>query len=158
MLTHRLIEIGRFETPKTTGHYQSGQFFLHRVFGYRGIILFPWVAKIYDRDVYGRESKRTTWEENGLVYDHVKGMTAETRPYYQALIDHKDFPFVRTQPEAVTYLADQGDMTFYSIPGLDYVSHEDVLPYTSTGLETFNHELFEQFFIPSRSEEGWGQA
>ena len=25
MLTHRLIEIGRFETPKTTGHYQSGQ-------------------------------------------------------------------------------------------------------------------------------------
>jgi len=42
--------------------------------------------------------------------------------------------------------------------GLDYVSHEDVLPYTSTGLETFNHDLFEQFFIPSGSEEGWHQA
>lgn len=27
------------------------QLFLHSVFGYRGIVLFPWHARLYDRDV-----------------------------------------------------------------------------------------------------------
>ena len=26
------------------------QLFLHKVFGYRGIVLFPWLARVYDRD------------------------------------------------------------------------------------------------------------
>lgn len=29
----------------------SFQLFLHSVFGYRGIVLFPWQARLYDRDV-----------------------------------------------------------------------------------------------------------
>jgi len=48
----RLSEIGRFETPKIQGKYDSGQLFLHRVFGYRGVILYPWVAKFYDLDIH----------------------------------------------------------------------------------------------------------
>ena len=44
------------------------QFFLHRVFGYRGIILFPWVARMYDRDVNGRESKSDTSFCNSQAY------------------------------------------------------------------------------------------
>ena len=36
--------------------YSCFQLFLHKVFGYRGIILFPWVARVYDRD---REIKDT---------------------------------------------------------------------------------------------------
>lgn len=27
------------------------QLFLHRVFGYRGVALFPWISKVYDRDI-----------------------------------------------------------------------------------------------------------
>lgn len=27
------------------------QLFLHSVFGYRGVVLFPWQARLYDRDV-----------------------------------------------------------------------------------------------------------
>lgn len=38
--------------PKVDEKYETGQFFLHRVFGYRGVILFPWRAKIYDRNTY----------------------------------------------------------------------------------------------------------
>ena len=30
--------------------------FLHRLFGYRGVILFPWSARVYDRDKF-REKK-----------------------------------------------------------------------------------------------------
>lgn len=32
-------------------NYDTGQMFLHRLFGYRGVILFPWLAKVYDRDM-----------------------------------------------------------------------------------------------------------
>lgn len=37
---------------KSQEKYETGQFFLHRVFGYRGVILFPWRAKVYDRNSY----------------------------------------------------------------------------------------------------------
>ena len=33
------------------------------------------------------------------------------------------------------------------ISGLDYVNHEDVLPYTSTDDQPIQHELFDRFFI-----------
>jgi len=33
------------------------QLFIHRVFGYRGVILFPWVGKVYDRDISTKEEK-----------------------------------------------------------------------------------------------------
>jgi len=46
---YRLAEVGKLETPKLQGKYETGQLILHRVFGYRGVILFPWLAKVYDR-------------------------------------------------------------------------------------------------------------
>lgn len=49
---HRLAEVGKLSIPKIHEKYETGQFFLHRVFGYRGVILFPWRAKIYDRNTY----------------------------------------------------------------------------------------------------------
>ena len=30
--------------------FSTGQMFLHRVFGYRGVLLFPWTARVIDRD------------------------------------------------------------------------------------------------------------
>lgn len=33
------------------------QMFIHRVFGYRGVILFPWVGKVYDRDISTKDEK-----------------------------------------------------------------------------------------------------
>jgi len=37
--------------------YVCRQLFIHRVFGYRGVILFPWVGKVYDRDISTKEEK-----------------------------------------------------------------------------------------------------
>lgn len=44
------------------GKYDTGQLFLHRIFGYRGVILFPWTARVYDRDLHNpsRQSTVTT--------------------------------------------------------------------------------------------------
>jgi len=33
------------------------QLFLHKVFGYRGVVLFPWVGKVYDRDIAVKEER-----------------------------------------------------------------------------------------------------
>ena len=52
--------------------------------------------------------------------------------------------------ERVTFCVPMG---MVSSPGLDYISHEEVLPYTSTDTdEPFRHELFDQFLVPSADE------
>lgn len=52
----------------------------------------------------------------------------------------------RTQTEAVTFLGNQeNSRSLYAIPGLDYVAHEDILPYVSAEKLPIQHELFEKF-------------
>ena len=38
--------------------------------------------------------------------------------------------------------------------GLDYVSHDDILPYTSTSQDPFQHELFDQFLTLESKDDG----
>jgi polymerase delta-interacting protein 2 len=120
--------------------------FLHRIFGYRSVILFPWLARVFDR-CEGRS--------NGLPplpkspQSNIHEIRARSVTYYQVLIDTRDMPHIRAQTglinfirikfkkqismflEAVTFLGNQErDRNLYAIPGLDYVAHEDVIPYT----------------------------
>ena len=70
-------------------------------------------------------------------------MKGETKPYYQALVDSRDFPYIvggatkwcdsmtyplilslslscfmkRTSPDAIAFVADRKDASLYSIPG-----------------------------------------
>ena len=45
---YKLAEVGVLNEP-LTDKYPTGQIFLHRLFGYRGVILFPWTACIFDK-------------------------------------------------------------------------------------------------------------
>ena len=92
------------------------QLFLHSVFGYRGVVLFPWQARLYDRDVASAAPEKA---ENpaGHGSKEVKG---KTHTYYQVLIDARDCPHIsqRSQTEAVTFLANHDDSrALYAIPG-----------------------------------------
>ena len=40
------------------------------------------------------------------------------------------------------------------VVGLDYVSHDDILPYTSTSQDPFQHELFDQFLALESKDDG----
>lgn len=142
----RLAEVGRLETPKQQGKYDTGQLFLHRVFGYRGVVLFPWLARVYDRDVPNKKEKGGDDAASlNQVGREVKG---RTQTYYQVLIDSRDCPYIRAQTEAVTFLGNQeNSRSLYAIPGLDYVSHKDVLPYTTTEKQPLSHELFDKFLM-----------
>ncbi|KAF5286560.1 hypothetical protein FQA39_LY16243 [Lamprigera yunnana] len=137
----RLAEVGKLEQPKLSGKYETGQLLLHRVFGYRGVILFPWLARVYDRDL----PHQRTNEESSLVGKEVRG---RTHTFYQVLIDQRDCPYIRAQTEAVTFLGNQeSSRSLYAIPGLDYVAHEDILPYTSAEKSPLQHELFDKFLL-----------
>lgn len=87
---YRLAEVGKLETPRVLGNYDTGQLFLHRVFGYRGVILFPWLAKVYDRDIPNKRSVQLD-EGNENVGKEVKG---KTHTFYQVLIDSRDCPYI----------------------------------------------------------------
>lgn len=145
----RLAEVGKLQTVKTDGNYLTGQLFLHKVFGYRGVVLFPWTAKVYDRD----SANQTKGEEESTAIsgDHPnvnnKEVQKRTHTYYQVLIDQRDCPFIRAQTEAVTFLGNnqESSRSLYAIPGLDYVSHSDIIPYQTFESTALSHELFDKF-------------
>ncbi|PKU38289.1 polymerase delta-interacting protein 2 [Limosa lapponica baueri] len=101
-----LETVGVFEAPKQHGKYETGQLFLHSVFGYRGIVLFPWQARLYDRDVASPVTEKRLLSCSSM--EKFNG---------------------------------------FSFSGLDYVSHEDILPYSSTDQVPIQHELFERFLM-----------
>lgn len=96
--------MGRLELPKIQGKYDTGQLFLHRIFGYRGVILFPWLAQVYDRDLpnsnttspmVAAETKHAAAvlddDSSDKVSSEVKG---KTNTFYQVLIDSRDCPYI----------------------------------------------------------------
>ncbi|XP_078468146.1 polymerase delta-interacting protein 2 isoform X1 [Lampetra planeri] len=142
-----LETVGILEAPRQ-GKYDTGQLFLHRVFGYRGVVLFPWQARLYDRDAAGNDEERHVCikSEPPVGQQTGKEMKGKTHTYYQVLIDARDCPHISAQTEGVTFLANHEDSrALYAIPGLDYVSHEDVLPYNSMDKNPIQHELFDRF-------------
>lgn len=171
----QLAEVGKFESKHTDENfYAPGQPFLHKIFGYRGVTLFPWLARVHDVDLrkqYSDESgylhnehQTTNVTRNDEIngQDNLSGVkqpaqpptsssSASTKfhPYYQVLIDTRDCPYVsnRTQTEAVTFLGHpDNSKSVYSIKGLDYVAHEDILPYTSVEEQPIHHELHKKLF------------
>lgn len=62
--------------------------------------------------------------------------------------------FQRAQTEAVTFLGNQEQSrSLYAIPGLDYVSHEDILPYSSAEKLPLQHELFDKFLTHNENRD-----
>lgn len=48
----------------------------------------------------------------------------------------------------MTFLGSQeSSRSLYAIPGLDYVAHEDIIPYTSAEKAPVQHELFDKFLM-----------
>lgn len=155
----RLAEVGKLELPKAQGTYETGQLFLHRVFGYRGVILFPWLARVYDRDLPAQSKNGAQAEAitapsttgsaptpSDSPPNASKEVQKKTHTFYQVLIDQRDCPYIRAQTEAVTFLGNQeSSRSLYAIPGLDYVAHEDILPYSSGEQHPLQHELFDKF-------------
>ncbi|CAD5121047.1 DgyrCDS9588 [Dimorphilus gyrociliatus] len=154
----RLAEVGLLEAPRLQEKYETGQLFLHRIFGYRGVIIFPWVGKVFDRDLATKGDVASDLRKGNDLADKSsvsppKDVKGRTHTYYQVLIDTRDMSHIRVGTESVTFLSSQDSRgTLYSIPGLDYVSHEDILPYQSTETSPIENHLFERFLKKTSPE------
>ena len=52
-----------------------------------------------------------------------------------------------SQREGITFLGQNSDNKFYTIPGIDYIAHDDVLPYEQSDSmrDPIQHNLFQKF-------------
>uniref|UniRef100_A0A915L7N9 ApaG domain-containing protein n=1 Tax=Romanomermis culicivorax TaxID=13658 RepID=A0A915L7N9_ROMCU len=167
---YKLLEIGRFEAPKLLNNqYETGQFFLHKIFGFRGIILFPWTARVYDRSVTSKRevplSDQPDLDITSVTSKTVSGneIKGVVQPYYQVLIDERDLPHIVSSDELyayfyetrsinhdVLYVASRG---LVAIPGLECISHEDIIPYISTEETPIQHDYIFKFFTQKKSKD-----
>ena len=70
--------------------------------------------------------------------------------YTKKVIDSFVSSLQRAQTEAVTFLSNKdSNRNLYAIPGLDYVSHEDIIPYSvwNRDRKPLRHELFDKFLV-----------
>lgn len=102
----------------------AGQFFLHRIFGYRGVVLFPWRVKVYERNPYYPNFTESITQSNATSTPSISDEPSNSKPildkgqttpddsstlsrrgdkkeaavnfqtYYQVLIDSRDCPHV----------------------------------------------------------------
>lgn len=117
-----LSEVGKLEAIKVGGNYETGQMFLHKVFGYRGVVLFPWLARVYDRDLPSKTPASTKetlldTESNPNLGGMGKEVKGRTHTYYQVLIDGRDSPYIthRAQTESVTFLGNHSENTRWDL-------------------------------------------
>uniref|UniRef100_A0AC35TSH6 ApaG domain-containing protein n=1 Tax=Rhabditophanes sp. KR3021 TaxID=114890 RepID=A0AC35TSH6_9BILA len=133
-----IVKIGKFIGEiKNKGQYKPGQFFIHKSFAYRGV-----VVKAFDAPVYGSNGKN----------DKEKSVTI---PHYQCLIHKDDWSSSKLPLDLTQYLSDtpernQSSMT--TVHGMDCVDHSEIMPYNPTseaGYKIMDHDIFERLFEPS---------
>jgi polymerase delta-interacting protein 2 len=119
--------------------------FLHNKFGYRGVVLFPWKAHVFDKSDESTEISSSSHYDK-IAADELDGTKslekakAKKLTYYQVLIDSRDQPYIRSMPESVTFLTGSiSNRSVYSIYGLDYVSQQDIIPYSSSEKQPIFH-------------------
>ncbi|KAK9503254.1 hypothetical protein O3M35_011862 [Rhynocoris fuscipes] len=159
---HKVQEVGKLDHPKKRGEYSTGQLFLHKIFGYRGIILFSWKPVVINRDLPITKSKSyliNKIQQMPEMDDDI--FLKKRRYYYQVLIDNRDIDHTRATTEPATFIITQNrNKSLYAIPALDYVSHDDIIPYMSTEKTPFQHDLLKRFFIhvPNNDPQYLGHA
>ena len=145
----KLEHVGVLSNCRIDSNYEVGQTFLHRIFAYRGIVLHPWKACVYKKTRHVTSNSKTG---NGIEKSSgYNGPTMET--YYQVLVDGRD----NANDSAICdipYLKNPGRENFPLdiIRGMDYVSHADVIPYTSVEHTPVEHDLFDKFISRGKNQ------
>ena len=151
----KMQHIGVLDPCKADANYNVGQTFFHKVFAYRGIILHPWTANIYEQN--RASSKAVKHQDENTSF---KKCLPKLETYYQVLVDSRDTSKLDCHySEAVTmiYSNSRSDTKpfLHAIPGIDYVSHDDIIPYTSCEDIPVHHNFFDKFFVCRVKKRGF---
>eukprot|EP00042_Codosiga_hollandica_P043485 m.412185 g.412185 ORF g.412185 m.412185 type:complete len:334 (+) comp56565_c0_seq4:955-1956(+) len=146
---HQLVEIGQV-FPPTAADFPAGQFFLHRQLGYRGVVAHSWRASMYTYPpvpVRFLDSSDSDFVTPKLL--DVASATTTQHSYYYALCDLRDIIAnqSRHSVHAVSHPSEEG----YA----DFVSHDDIIPFSPTSTTDFEHFLYDPMFSNNpKQEEG----
>lgn len=160
-----LQAVGKLRKPLVEGHYETGQLFLHRQLECRAAVLCAWPVRRFDRDAAGFPESFDRYVKKGEAMpnpleqlDEPEAPIYTTDIYYQIVLDQRDAPYYQTyhRDSGVTFLGE--DRVFYTVPGLDYVSHNDIMPYDTfppTDKDPIFHSLFNKFLakVPVEKED-----
>ena len=144
----KLQHIGVLDQCKADANYNIGQTFFHKVFAYRGIILHSWTVRMHERN---RDVTNAIKQQDDSTPTKKGAPKLET--YYQVLVDTRDSMQLDCHScEAVTLMFNSSSRTdvkplLHSVVGVDYVSHEDIIPYTSCEEIPIQHNFFDKFFV-----------
>ena len=147
--------------------YKTGQMFLHQVFNYRGVILFPWETQLYDRDIPPSpkgKPKEKVFKKGSFGDKLSKDKSEKERiTYYVVMIDSRDKNLIsnRHEYDYVRLFGGTPEENFLSNlntkDAFDYVSYEDIVPYDPDhGNENVSsmifkapiaHDLFDTFLV-----------
>ena len=152
----KLVEVGK--EIKVSGNYDTGQMIFHRVFEYRGCVLFPWKTQIFDRTPPTKNNKAESDNVNTTSSETKRGKSRKKvnpkgQPviYYAVLADGKDVDGIknRDQSDYVKFLGspEENPQTLYGIRGLDYVAHDDIFPYVTADEVPIRNDLFDKFLV-----------
>uniref|UniRef100_A0A0N4ZY70 ApaG domain-containing protein n=1 Tax=Parastrongyloides trichosuri TaxID=131310 RepID=A0A0N4ZY70_PARTI len=124
--------LGKMMGSLKSSSYQSGQSFIHKVFGYRGIVFC-----YFDTKCYGARGD-TDVTKHKII------------PAYQVFIHRDDWKTMRMPSNLTSYLDgndDKREKALSHVLGMDLVLHEDIIPYTpTTNDKPIDHDLFERLF------------
>lgn len=168
----KLLDIGKEQPEKD--HYNTGQLIIHKIFEYRGVVLFPWRTELYDRDITtqsdaqaaddqsddaddGQLQKQQHWyKEPGEIKAKSKSLSRPVT-YYCVLIDSRDKEIIKNRhPSDYATFLDAGNVIYYD--GLDYVAHTDLLPFETQDNTPIQHAEFDKFFVRDGTEKEIYQA
>jgi len=125
---------GRKIPPKhNSKKYKVGTNFIHSELGYRGVVLYPWEARIFTGD-----------DIAGFAYE---------KTYYQVLVDNRDADELPMELETLRISEDTSrnpsDVKPIRFKNWDLVSHDEILRYqplnTQHGDLIFKHHLLHHF-------------
>lgn len=99
---------------------------------------------------------REAIEELDQLDEQVDREDAEKLYYYQVLIDNRDVLYAKNYETELSFLIgnDINNRMVSYIRGIDYVSQNDIMPYTSTESVPVMHDLFNRLFhyLPNKSK------
>ncbi|CAH8830695.1 unnamed protein product [Trichobilharzia szidati] len=123
--------------------YVPGQMFLHKHFGYRGIILQCWKGRLFDRNLQFIEAVEQKFPE-------FKKKDESKVNVYQVLTDQRDIEICNCALKpGITFLPDdkRAFNAIYIVSEMDYVFHDDIIPYVPQDALPIRNEYMSEFLI-----------
>ncbi|VDK31860.1 unnamed protein product [Taenia asiatica] len=130
--------IGQLQ-PTQQSPYEPGQLILHRLFGYRGVVLYSWKASLFKMKKITLEVDPPDNPSEEIVPPFKTPVKCEQPIYvYAVLFDFRDVALSSLSMITGVPFLPHGEgpcKATYNVTDMDYAFHEDLLPYTCT------HEL-----------------